>query len=244
MKLDKRHPIGRHLVGCWFPYKDPAMMNIVNNHELSTIGSGATSVRKLENGGMRLDNACSIKTNNTQPSILSDGDYFWFIRFRLRALINVNHTVFGNRLGGTSSPLQFVKFYEGGFQYYNNASGPTMAFTRAAETERTVLVVKRNADWKMYLNGELHATATAAVSMDPNPIYIGSGDVNAFYENTNIRFYFGMHGPVAPSPAQVASLFANPEQVLYSSYNQTFYESTATPPATDTAKNLLLMGVG
>ena len=113
------------------------MINLANNNELSAIGASATSLRKLENGGMRLDNACSIQTNNTQPAIAADGDYFWFIRFRLRALINTNHTVFGNRLGGTSSPLQFVKFYESGFSYYNNATGPTMTYPRAAEAEKS-----------------------------------------------------------------------------------------------------------
>jgi hypothetical protein len=82
--------------------------------------------------------------------------------------------ILGNRYGGTASPLQFIKFTPGAFEYYNNGGWGTIDY---ADIPSGVwvhhAVVKNAVNLTYYRNGELAGARTTMATVDANPLYIG-----------------------------------------------------------------------
>jgi hypothetical protein len=84
-----------------------------------------------------------------------------------------NDVIVGNRSGGTQDPLQFIKFTPTKFEFYhgtqygiNYADIPGGVWIHHA-------VVKDGQSLTYYRNGVFSGTRTIAVTVDPNPFFIG-----------------------------------------------------------------------
>ena len=89
-----------------------------------------------------------------------------------------NDVVLGNRYGGTVSPVQFIKFTPGNFEYYNDGHYGTIDYEDIpAGMWVHHAVVKDGATLTYYRNGEMAGTNTATATIDTNPLYFG-GDAD------------------------------------------------------------------
>jgi len=89
-----------------------------------------------------------------------------------------NDVILGNRYGGTTSPLQFIKFTPGNFEYYNSDHNGTIDYEDVpADIWVHHAVVKDGANLTYYRNGEVAGTGITTATIDENPLYIG-GDAN------------------------------------------------------------------
>jgi hypothetical protein len=85
-----------------------------------------------------------------------------------------NDVVLGNRFGGTASPLQFIKFTQGQFEYYNGAHNGTIDYEDIpAGVWVHHAVVKNAANLTYYRNGEVAGASTTTATIDENPLYMG-----------------------------------------------------------------------
>jgi len=89
-----------------------------------------------------------------------------------------NDVILGNRFGGTASPLQFIKFTPGRFEYYNTDHNGTIDYEDVpADIWVHHAVVKDGANLTYYRNGEVAGTGITTATIDKNPFYMG-GDAN------------------------------------------------------------------
>jgi len=87
-----------------------------------------------------------------------------------------NDVMLGNRYGGTESPLQFIKFTAGKFEYYND--DPSYSMTIDYEDPPAGVwvhhvAVKNGATLTYYRDGVEAGTATVTKTMDQNPFFMG-----------------------------------------------------------------------
>ena len=232
MRLDTSHPLYKHLIGCWFS-KDPAMQNLCTPHQSNDVTPGATTTPAPEDGGIRLDSACGFVTNTDHPDLDADSNYFWLIKYKLRAQVSAGNVIFGNRFNSYSGLLRFFKITEDNVQYYNTGNDLNMVHPRVAGETYDLCVVKEGSNFTLYLNGEIHATDTSTKTMSRNPTYIANGNKDLIQEGTNITVYHAMHGTVAPTHSQILSLYKNPDQLLYNA-NEEYYQAAAGAPPTAT----------
>jgi hypothetical protein len=89
-----------------------------------------------------------------------------------------NDVVLGNRYGGTASPVQFIKFTPGNFEYYNDGHNGTIDYEDIpAGMWVHHAVVKDGASLTYYRNGETAGANTTTATIDANPLYFG-GDAD------------------------------------------------------------------
>jgi len=226
MRLDRSHPIARHLIGCWFS-KDPAMQNLCYPTESNDVVSGSSTTPAPEDGGIRLDANCGFVTNTRQPALTADSNYFWLIKYKVRSNISGGNVIFGNRFQGSSSPLQFVKITENNVQFYNGGNDLNLVHDRTVGETYDLALVKEGSNFTLYIDGEVHITGTSSKTMASNPVYLANGSSAAISEATDIVVYHAMHGATAPTSEQIASLHANPEQVLWTP-NDEYYKPAET----------------
>ncbi len=104
----------------------------------------------------------------------------------------VNKLIFGNRYGGTASPLQFIKFTPTNFEYYND--GTTM-FIDYDDIPGDVwihhAVVKNGTSLVYYRNGIAVGSNTVTATIDPNPLYIAGEAAGERWRGLiyNVRIY-------------------------------------------------------
>jgi hypothetical protein len=85
-----------------------------------------------------------------------------------------NDVVVGNRYGGTASPVQFIKFTTGRFEYYNGDHNGTIDYgDMLADVWLHHAVVKDGPNLAYYRNGRLAATSTTSATIDENPFFMG-----------------------------------------------------------------------
>ena len=85
-----------------------------------------------------------------------------------------NDVILGNRYGGTASPLQFIKFTQGRFEYYNTALNGVIDYEDIpAGVWVHHAVVKNAANLTYYRNGEVAGASTTTATIDANPLYMG-----------------------------------------------------------------------
>ncbi len=87
-----------------------------------------------------------------------------------------NDVVLGNRYGGTASPLQFLKFTPGKFEYYNEDPDYLMTIDYPDIPAGQWVHhggVKEGTTLTYYRNGVKTGTSTLTKTMDENPFYMG-----------------------------------------------------------------------
>lgn len=90
-----------------------------------------------------------------------------------------NMVVFGNRYGGTASPLQFIKFTPTRFEYYRGGHEGTIDYTDIPSDEWVhMATVKDGPNLIHYRNGVEDTTNTTSVEIDENPFGMGGDATN------------------------------------------------------------------
>ena len=218
-------PFASKLKGYWIA-TDARPQNIAKGREVSTIVGYTQSA---ENGGAISDFFSGITTNTYSDYVGINDDYCWGIKYKLNSA--ASGVVYGNREGGTSSPLQFMKLTEGGLEYYNDGNQSTWTHSSATDTVFDILIVKRGDVLNYYLDGVLDGTDTVTKSIDANPVLISSGTPGGLGETTDITFYHAFHGPIAPTPEKITQLYQDPYHILERDIPKYYFVESAAPPA-------------
>jgi hypothetical protein len=181
-----------NLVG-WWPLNDGSGGTVA---DLS--GSGTNGTINNLNGGLGVDGSVwiqdaergmvlSFNGNNSSgayvvaggiPAMDLTNDFTWMVWCKqANAGGGVNQTMLGNRYGGTSSPLQFVKFTPTKFEYYNADTSYSNSITYPTPMPDGVWVhnvaVKKGATLTYYRDGIKVLSTTLTKTMDANPFYMG-----------------------------------------------------------------------
>lgn len=93
--------------------------------------------------------------------------------------------LFGNRYGGQSSPLRFMKVTPAGFEYYNSGT-MTQYWTRNSWINITV--VKNGSAFSMYQNASQTDTRTSTQTMPTNPVGIAGDPDRSTTENPAVSY--------------------------------------------------------
>ena len=144
------------------------------------------------------------------PAIGLEDDYTWsFWGKQAGDGTGVNQTIFGNRYGGTASPLQFIKFTVTRFEFYNDDGAYTDSVTPPSPVAPDVwmhhAVVKDGASLTYYKDGVVVATSEPTKTMDENPVFIGGDAGGERWSGwlSDVRIY-----SIALTPEQVLSVMA------------------------------------
>lgn len=96
-----------------------------------------------------------------------------------------NDVLFGNRYGGQSSPLRFVKVTPTGFEYYN---GGNMGQYWTKNAWINITVVKNGSAFSMYQNASQTDTRTTTQTMPANPVGIAGDPTRSTTENPAVSY--------------------------------------------------------
>jgi hypothetical protein len=127
-------------------------------------------------------NGAYISTIKTIPFLSLQSDFtwaFWAKQHPDQPTIipgSGNDVMLGNRYGGTASPLQFVKFTPGKFEFYNDDGNYLMSIDYEDMPGGQwvhCVGVKKGATLTYYRNGIPAGTATLTKTMDANPFFMG-----------------------------------------------------------------------
>jgi hypothetical protein len=132
-----------------------------------------------------------------------------------------NDVMLGNRYGGTATPLQFVKFTPGKFEYYNDDGAYLMAIDYEDMPGGKwvhCVGVKKGAALTYYRNGVPAGTAALTKTMDPNPFYMGGDAQGERWQGwlSDVRLY-----ERALSPEEIKALFETPVAPAIKAWNPT-----------------------
>ena len=103
-----------------------------------------------------------------------------------------NDVILGNRYGGTASPVQFIKFTQGRFEYYNAALNGVIDYEDIpAGVWVHHAVVKNAANLTYYRNGEVAGASTTTATIDENPLYMGGDAAGERWQGriADVRIY-------------------------------------------------------
>jgi hypothetical protein len=131
----------------------------------------------------------SVTTGLTIPAMDLTTDFTWMFWCKQDASQGFtsstggNDVILGNRYGGTTSPLQFVKFTPTNFEYYN---GDNTSFINYPDIPSGVWVhnatVKQGATLTYYRDGIEVLSITLTKTMDANPFYMGADGYSGVQE--------------------------------------------------------------
>jgi len=150
--------------------------------------SGATSVDAKIGKGYSFDGSNDyISTTLTIPALSTATDFYWSCIAKLNATPVETPPMLGNRFGGTSSPLQFIKLTPSKFEYYIQGQ-QGINFTNAGVISKTVLqhhaIIKNGNNLRYYRNGAYtNDQSTVTSNMASNPFKIG-GDPSEYSNST------------------------------------------------------------
>ncbi len=147
---------------------------------------GVTWVNDAERGVvLSFDGASSYAEAGTIPAMgLATGDFTWSFWCRLRSAPNQNAVILGNRSGGGSGALQFIKFTPSNFEYYHDGNAGFISHSVPVGSWVHLAVVKNGSSLAYYENGAVVGTSTASSEIAANPFYWG-GDPDAGGENSD-----------------------------------------------------------
>ncbi len=172
-------PLADDLLACW-PFWEgmgDTLQDVVSDDQgtLTNMDS-ATDWVPAENGwGLDFDGGDDVVvTNYTSPFLSVASEFSWEVLVYGRGG-GGSTCVFGNRFGGTGSPLQFLKIKANGIEYYNGGSEVSIPVAIPANVWTHCHLIKQGNLVSYYQNGVLVGSDTIAKTMDPNPIYIGAG---------------------------------------------------------------------
>ena len=159
----------------------------INNADSGGLGAGGSVWVNDPERGMVIsfngvDSGAVVVTDLILPAMTMDNDFTWaFWAFQHPDQATNNDTILGNRYGGTTAPLQFIKFTPTRFEFYNDdgsyAEGINYEAVPGGVWVHHVLS-KDGADLTYYRNGEEAGTNTISKTIDENPFYMG-GDVTS-----------------------------------------------------------------
>ncbi len=123
-----------------------------------------------------------VGTDLILPAMTMDNDFTWaFWCFQHPDQATDNDTILGNRYGGTTAPLQFIKFTPTRFEFYNDDG----SYTEGINYDPIPLgewvhhiISKDGADFTYYRNGEEAGTNTISKTIDENPFGFGGDFTN------------------------------------------------------------------
>jgi len=182
-----------NLVG-WWPLNEG-----IGDTATDLSGSGRDGTINNPNGGLGLDGSVWIEdaergmvlsfngdnsagayvvTAGLIPAMDLTNDFTWMVWCKQdNAGTGVNEVMLGNRYGGTSDPLQFVKFTPTKFEYYNADTAYSSSITYPVPIPDGVWVhnaaVKQGAKLTYYRDGVEVLSSTLTKTMDANPFYMG-----------------------------------------------------------------------
>ncbi|HNS19936.1 MAG TPA: LamG domain-containing protein [Sedimentisphaerales bacterium] len=124
------------------------------------------------------DTSGAYVTAGTIPALDLVKDFTWMFWCKQTSSgTGQDDVIIGNRYGGTASPLQFVKFTQRRFEYYNDDGSYVNSITYPTVMPNEVWVhnaaVKDGATLTYYRNGKKVLSSTLTKTMDANPFYIG-----------------------------------------------------------------------
>ncbi|MEN6336319.1 MAG: LamG-like jellyroll fold domain-containing protein [Phycisphaerales bacterium] len=134
----------------------------------------------------------------TLPAMTLQNDFTWmFWAKQPAAQATNNDLIMGNRYGGTSSPLQFIKFTPTRFECYNDDSSYVNGINyNSIPSDVWVhhVLVKDGASLTYYRNGAVTLTNTMTKTVAPNPFYMGADGFSGTQENwqgylSDVRLY-------------------------------------------------------
>ena len=169
------------------------------NNETGGLGAGGSVwAEDAERGTViSFDGANYVDTDFIVPAMTLTNGFTWAFWAKPHADQEANNDVIlGNRYGGTSSPLQFIKFTPTNFEYYNGANYG-LAYDDITETVWTHhVVVKEGASLSYYCDGVLSLTTTISNTVDENPFYMGADGYSGVQEAwqgylSDVRLYDG-----------------------------------------------------
>jgi hypothetical protein len=195
-----------NLVG-WWPLNEGAGDTVTDLSASGTTGTinnpagglgvdGAVWIEDAERGmvlsfnGANSTGAC-VTTGVTIPAMDLTTDFTWMFWCKqdpsqgFTSSTGGNDVILGNRYGGTTSPLQFVKFTPTNFEYYN---GDNTSFINYPDIPGGVWVhnvtVKKGATLTYYRDGfeVLSIMLTNPQTMGANPFYMGADGYSGVQE--------------------------------------------------------------
>jgi len=123
-----------------------------------------------------------VSTDLIIPAMTMDNDFTWaFWAFQDPDQATDNDTILGNRYGGTTAPLQFIKFTPTRFEFYNDDGSYTESINYDAVPGGVWVhhvVVKDGTSLTYYRNGEESGTNTISKTIDENPFGFGGDGPN------------------------------------------------------------------
>jgi len=139
-----------------------------------------------------------ISTGLTIPAMTLENDFTWIFWTKQHASQATNNdTILGNRYGGVSSPLQFIKFTPTRFECYND-DGAYVNGINYVSIPGGVWVhhalVKDGASLTYYRDGVATMTNTMTKAVAANPFYMGADGFSGAAENwqgylSDVRLY-------------------------------------------------------
>ncbi|MGE5294131.1 MAG: LamG-like jellyroll fold domain-containing protein [Solirubrobacterales bacterium] len=143
----------------------------------------------LNFNGVNGTGAC-VKTGMTIPAMDLTTDFTWMFWCKQDASQGVtaatggNDVILGNRYGGTSAPLQFVKFTPTNFEYYNGDNTNFIAYPQPMPSTVWVhnATVKDGDKLTYYRDGVMVRSITLTKTVDANPFYMGADAYNGVQE--------------------------------------------------------------
>lgn len=127
---------------------------------------------------LAFDGDSSFVSAGVVPRMGISSNFTWSFWYRQRSVRNLNAVILGNRSGGASGALQFIKFTPSHFEYYRDGNIGFIPHRIAGSDWHHLAVVKHGSSLNYYDNGVLVGSSLAGGEIDPNPLYWG-GDPGA-----------------------------------------------------------------
>jgi hypothetical protein len=164
----------KNLVNCSKPGELQSLTNVVS--KTSETGNRVLATNTSSDGTIKLEPSPFIDTNDS---------FAYVCRFKFISGSS-NHIIFGNRYGGSSNPLHFVKLQPQGLEFYNRGG---ISHTITPNVWHTVIINKNGNQLEYFDNGTSVGSTSVSGSMPPNPIGLG-GDTTNSSERTESDFEF------------------------------------------------------
>ncbi len=173
----------------------------INNADSGGLGAGGSVWVNDPEHGMVISfngddsSGAVVVTDLIIPAMTMDNDFTWaFWTWQHPDQAINNDTILGNRYGGTTSPLQFIKFTPTRFEFYNDDGSYSEGINYTAVPGGVWVhhvIVKDGTSLTYYRNGEESGTNTITKTIDENPFYMGADATAEHWQGymSDVRLY-------------------------------------------------------
>ncbi len=160
--------------------------NLVNGGENGVIKNAQWITNDPERGTvLSFNGESSYASAGTIPRMgQSTSNFTWSFWYKQNSVPNENAVILGNRSGGASGAVQFIKFTPSNFEYYHDGDVGFIAHAIPTGSWRHLVVVKNGATLTYYDNASVVGTSTVSADIEANPFFWG-GDPDVWGENAN-----------------------------------------------------------